>query len=155
MRSRSQKQPESQSIDEYVWPSASASYSILIHFRSDTDLTSKLIATRAELASLQERYDALHADRDRLAQTLAENMKKYKRFERYIITMKRKVPPKKPAERDDEMRACSSSTPGSQQQFVVKMLETPVTPMSLCPISFFFLCFCAIHLLLTLIQNLD
>ncbi len=33
------------------------------------DRTSQLVATRAELATLQEPYDALRADRDRLDQT--------------------------------------------------------------------------------------
>jgi CRISPR/Cas system endoribonuclease Cas6 (RAMP superfamily) len=135
---RSQRQPESQSRKEYAWPSAFL-YILLIlfYFRSDSDLTSQLVATRSELATLQERYDALHADRDRLAQTLSENMKKYKRFKRWIFTNKGKIPPKS-TERD-EMRpySCSSSTPGLQQQSVIKMLETPMTPMSLCPLSFF------------------
>jgi hypothetical protein len=89
-------------------------------------LTSQLVAARAELATLQERYDALRADRDRLAQTLAENMKKWKRFKRWIFTAKVKVPSK-----PKQDGACSSSTPASQQQAAVKMLETPITPMSL------------------------
>jgi hypothetical protein len=135
---RSQSQPESQSRKEYAWPSAFlyVLLIILFYFRSDSDLTSQLTATRSELATLQERYDALHADRDRLVQTLSENMKKYKRFKRWIITNKDKIPPK-PTERD-EMPPCSlsSSTPGLQQQSVIKMLETPMTPMSLCSCSF-------------------
>jgi CRISPR/Cas system endoribonuclease Cas6 (RAMP superfamily) len=92
-------------------------------------LISQLAAARAELATLQERYDALRADRDRLAQTLSENMKKWKRFKRWIFTTKVKIP-SKPMH---EMRACisSSSTPVLQQQSTVKMLETPMTPMSL------------------------
>jgi hypothetical protein len=96
-------------------------------FRSASDLTSQLAATRAELATLQERYDALRADRDRLAQTLAENMKKWKRFKRWIFTAKVKVPSKSD---HDQISACSSSTPALQQQSAVKMLETPMTPMS-------------------------
>jgi hypothetical protein len=98
-------------------------------FRSASDLTSQLAAAHAELATLQERYDALRADRDRLAQTLAENMKKWKRFKRWIFTAKVKVPSKP---NHDHKRACSSSsTPALQQQSMVKMLETPMTPMSL------------------------
>jgi hypothetical protein len=94
-------------------------------------LTSQLVATRSELATLQERYDSLRADRDRLTQTLSERMKKWKRFKQWIVTNKGKIPPK-PTERD-EMRpySCSSSTPGLQQQSVMKMLETPITPTSL------------------------
>jgi hypothetical protein len=93
-------------------------------------LISQLAAARAELATLQERYDALRADRDRLAQTLAENMKKWKRFKQWIFTKKGKVPSRP---KHGEMRACisSSSTPALQQQSTVKMLETPMTPMSL------------------------
>ena len=99
-------------------------------FRSAPDLISQLAAARAELATLQERYDALHADRDRLAQTLAVNMKKWKRFKGWILNTKAKVPFKP---KHDEMRACSSSssTPALRQQSTVKMLETPMTPMSL------------------------
>ena len=104
-------------------------------FRSASDLASQLVAARAELASLQERYDALRADRDRLAQTLAENMKKWKRFKRWIFTAKVKVPSKP---KQGGMRASSSSTPASQQQVAVKMLETPITPLSL-SLSFFIL----------------
>jgi CRISPR/Cas system endoribonuclease Cas6 (RAMP superfamily) len=106
-------------------------------FFSDSDLTSQLVAARAELATLQGRYDALHTDRDRLAQTLSENMKKYKRFKRWIISMKDKIPPK-PTEHDETCAcSCSTSTPGLKQQSVMKMLETPMTPMSLYPLSFF------------------
>lgn len=129
---RLQTQPEPQSRKEYAWPSAFRPVFIKFHFRSDSDLTSQLVTTRAELAALQERYDALHADRDRLAQTLSESMKKYKRFKRWVVSTKGKVPPKHT--KRDEMRACSS-TPAVQQQSVIKMLETPVTPMSLCPVS--------------------
>lgn len=119
------------------FPLCASDHFILFYFRSDSDLTSQLAATRSELATLQERYDALHADRDRLVQTLSENIKKYKRFKRWIFTNKDKIPPR-PTERD-EMPPCSwgSSTPGLQQQSVIKMLETPMTPMSLCPL---FLC---------------
>jgi hypothetical protein len=96
---------------------------------SASDLVSQLAAARAELATLQERYDALRADRDRLARTLAENMKKWRRFKQWIFTTKVKVPSKP---KHVGMRACSSSsTPASQQQSAVKMLETPMTPMSL------------------------
>jgi hypothetical protein len=113
-------------------------------------LTSQLAAARAELATLQERYDALRADRDRLAQTLAENMKKWKRFKRWIFTAKVKVPSKP---KHNQMRAySSSSTPASQQQqFAVKMLETPMTPMSL---SLPFL-WCKSGNFANFIQNLD
>jgi hypothetical protein len=108
-----------------------------IYFRSDSDWTSQLVSTRAELATLQERYDDLRADRDRLAQTLEASMKKYKRFKQWIIINKGKIPPK-PTERDGMPPfSCSSSTPGLQQQSVIKMLETPMTPTSLCPLSFF------------------
>ncbi|KAN0123049.1 hypothetical protein V8E52_003002 [Russula decolorans] len=110
LHTRSQRQPESQSR------------------KDDSDWTSQLVATRAELATLQERYDDLRADRDRLAQTLSERMKIWKRFKRWIFTTKVKIPPK-PTERE-ELRpcSCSSSTPGLQQQPVIKMLETPMTP---------------------------
>jgi hypothetical protein len=106
-----------------------SSFFIPYFFRSASDLTSQLVDARAELATLQERYDALRADRDRLAQTLAENMKKWKRFKRWIFTAKAKVPSK--PNKQYGMRACSSSTPASQRQAAVKMLETPITPMSL------------------------
>jgi len=133
---RSQRQPESQSRKEYAWIRFPCRTSDLYYFRSDSDWTSQLVATRAELATLQERYDALRADRDRLAQSLSERMKIWKRFKQWIISKKGKVPPK-PTERD-EMRPCNcnSSTPGLQQS-VMKMLETPMTPTSLCLLSFF------------------
>lgn len=133
LHTRSQRQPKSQSRNEYAFLCAFAPvFLIHIYFRSDSHLTSELVATRAELATLQERYDALRADRDRLAETLSESMKKYKRFKKWIIITKGKVPPKNAD--GDETRACScrSSILGLQQPSVVKMLETPMTPMSLC-----------------------
>jgi hypothetical protein len=141
LHTRSQRQPESQSRKEYAW--SSVSILVFIYFRSDSDWTSQLVATRAELATLQERYDDLRADRDRLAQTLSERMKIWKRFKRWIFTTKVKIPPK-PTERE-ELRpcSCSSSTPGLQQQPVIKMLETPMTPTSLCPLFFFVSMQCA------------
>lgn len=137
---RSQRQPETQSRNEYAYAWSSDSISavlIFIYFYSDSDWTSQLVATRAELATLQARYDDLRADRDRLAQTLSERMKIWRRFKQRMAASKGKVPPK-PTERD-ELRPCScgSSTPGLQQQPVTKMLETPMTPTSLCPLSFF------------------
>jgi len=98
-------------------------------------LTSQLATSRAELATLQERYDALLADRDRLAHTLSENMKTWKRFKKWIFIMKDKIP--SGALMHDNMRGArdSGSTPASQQQSLMKMLETPVTPKSSCPIS--------------------
>jgi hypothetical protein len=119
------------------WPSAflPVLLNLFIYFHSDSDWTSQLVATRAELTTLQERYDALRADRDRLAQTLSESMKKYKRSKQWILILKGKIPPK-PTDRGG-MRpySCSSSTPGLQQQSVIKILETSMTPPSLC--SFF------------------
>jgi hypothetical protein len=134
---RSRRQPESQRRKEYVWSFSSLPVILIFYFHSDSDLTSKLVATRAELATLQERYDALRADRDRLAQTLSDNMKKWRRFRHYIFTKKGKIPPE--LTEHDEMCACncSGSTPGLQQQSLIKLLETPMTPMSLCPLSFF------------------
>jgi len=102
-------------------------------------LASQLAATRAELANLQERYDALRADRDRLAQTLEEKMKTWKRFKRHFIVMKGGVPSKAKRDKDMRMKRIESSTPASQQQSVVKMLETPITPMSLSLPSFVWL----------------
>ncbi len=60
-------------------------------------------------------------------------MKKYKRFEEYIIIKKDEIPPKRAKPKRDATRAYgSNSTPASQlQSAAVKMLETPMTPMSL------------------------
>ena len=61
-------------------------------------------------------------------------MRKWKRVKRWIFTTKGKILPG--STEHDEMRphSCSSSTPGLQQQSVIKMLETPMTPTSLCPL---------------------
>ncbi|KAH9053114.1 hypothetical protein EDB87DRAFT_1653860 [Lactarius vividus] len=83
------------------------------------DLTSQLVDARAELTALQARYDALRADRNRLAQMLEENMRKYKRFKRWVFNTKLKVLPKANKDR------AGSSTP--QPQATTKMLETPIT----------------------------
>ena len=45
--------------------------------------------------------------------------------------MKGKVPPKAAPFADMGIKQIGRSTPASQQQSVVKMLETPITPMSL------------------------
>src|SRR6266852_1380214 len=132
---RPQRQPESQRRKEYAWSFAFPPVLLIFYLSSDSDLTSKLVAARAELVTLQERYDALHADRDRLAQTLSECMKKWKRFRHYILTRKGKIPPEL-AEHDETCTCNCSLIPGLQQQSVIKMLETPMTPMSLCPLSF-------------------
>ena len=98
--------------------------------RSASDLAAQLAATRAELATLQERYDALREDRDRLAQTVVDNLKKWKRFKQWIFISKTEIPAK--AMRVVlEATDVGSSTPGSQQQSAIKMLETPITPKSL------------------------
>lgn len=83
------------------------------YFRSSTDIASQLVTVRAQLAALQHRYDALHADRDRLAHELEENMRKYKRFKRWVFVTKLKVPAK-----------AATATPA------IKMLETPITHRS-------------------------
>jgi hypothetical protein len=97
---------------------------------SASDLAAQLAATRAELATLQKRYDALHADRDRLVQTLETNLKKYKRFREWLED-KKPVPSKAAHVADPEVKCASDSTPALQQHPAVKMLETPETPMSL------------------------
>ncbi|KAH9028408.1 hypothetical protein EDB84DRAFT_1498441 [Lactarius hengduanensis] len=89
------------------------------------DLASQLVDVRAELAALQVRYDALHADRNRLAQMLEENMRKYKRFKRWVFNTKLKIPPKADKDR------VGSSTPQPQSQAAAKMLETPITHKTL------------------------
>ncbi|KAN0134620.1 hypothetical protein V8E53_007405 [Lactarius tabidus] len=87
------------------------------------DIASQLVTVRAELSALQDRYDALHADRDRLAHLLEENMRKYKRFKRWVFVTKLKVPPKADKGRVD-------ATPLPQSQPTIKMLETPITHRS-------------------------
>jgi hypothetical protein len=97
-------------------------------------LAAQLVATRAELATLQERYDALREDRDRLAQTLGEKLKTWKRFKQWIFISKTEIPPKAMRQLADlGAQGVGSSTPGSQQQqqHGVKMLETPISPKSL------------------------
>jgi len=94
-------------------------------------LAAQLAATRAELATLQNSYDALHADRDRLVQTLETNLKKYKRLRRWMFVEKERVPFKAAHVADSEVKCASDSTPAPSQQPAVKMLETPETPMSL------------------------
>jgi hypothetical protein len=91
----------------------------------------QLATARAELTTLQGRYDALRADRDRLAQRLEEHMKKSKRFGQWILVKKRRIPPKATPVTDPEVERASGSTPVSQQQHAVQMLETPITPTSL------------------------
>jgi hypothetical protein len=99
---------------------------------SPLDPTSQLTATRAELATLQERYDALHADRDRLAHALEMNMIKYKRFKRWVFAAKVKVPPKVTPKDKDRAEQCGDSlTKASQQHVAINMLGTPITPKSL------------------------
>jgi hypothetical protein len=93
-------------------------------------LAAQLAATRAELATLQERYDALREDRDRLAQTVVDNMKTWKRFKKWIFISKTEIPPKAMQVVLAATRV-GSSTLGSQQQSAIKMLETPITPKSL------------------------
>jgi hypothetical protein len=93
-------------------------------FRSSLDIASQLVTVRAELSALQDRYDALHADRDRLAHLLEENMRKYKRFKRWVFVTKLKVPPKADKDRVD-------ATPLPQSQPTIKMLETPITHRSM------------------------
>jgi hypothetical protein len=93
--------------------------------RSSLDKASQLVTVRAELTALQDRYDALHADRDRLARLLEENMLKYKRFKRWVFVTKLKVPPKA-----DKDRVEASATPLPQPQPTIKMLETPITHRS-------------------------
>ncbi|KAH9974510.1 hypothetical protein BJV74DRAFT_863381 [Russula compacta] len=95
-----------------------------------SDLASQLAVTRAELAALQDRYDALRVDRDRLAQTLEEKMKKWKRFKRWVFTMKANVPSEAECDKGLGVSRAGSSTPALQQQLAVKMLETPLTPKS-------------------------
>jgi hypothetical protein len=120
---------------------------------SSLDPSSLLAATRAELATLQERYDALRADRDRLAFTLEMNMKKYKRFKRWVFATKVKVLPKATQKDKDRAEQCAdSSASASQQQAAIKMLETPITPKSL---SFSFLLCESGHADFVLIQNPD
>lgn len=87
---------------------------------SSSDIASQLITVRAELAALQRRYDDLHADRDRLAHKLEENMRKYKRFKRWVFTRTLAIPPK------GGDRVTSAATPHPQPQ----MLETPITHKS-------------------------
>ncbi len=58
-------------------------------------------------------------------------MKIYKRFKQWILVMKGKVPPKAAHFTDMGVKRVGKSTPTSQQQSAVKMLETPITPMSL------------------------
>lgn len=96
-------------------------------FNSSTDIASQLVTVRAQLAALQHRYDALHADRDRLAHELEENMRKYKRFKRWVFVTKLKVPAKDGAA--DQVDA----TP------TIKMLETPITHRSKLPFFAHFL----------------
>jgi hypothetical protein len=94
--------------------------------RSSSDIASQLVTVRAELAALQGRYDDLHADRDRLAQKLEENMRKYRRFKRWVFTRTLEIPPKG----GDRV---TNATPHPQPQ----MLETPITHKS--PFSFILL----------------
>ena len=94
-------------------------------------MAAQLAATRAELATLQERYDALREDRDRLAQTLGENLKKWKRFKQWVFITKTEIPSKAMRVTDLGAKRVGSSTPGSQQKSAIKMLETPITPKSL------------------------
>jgi vacuolar-type H+-ATPase subunit D/Vma8 len=94
-------------------------------------LAAQLAATRAELATLQKRYDALHADRDRLVQTLETNLKTYKRFRRWMVIEKERLQSKAVHVADPEVKCASDSTPVPPPPPVVKMLETPETPMSL------------------------
>ncbi|KAI9452119.1 hypothetical protein BJY52DRAFT_1294656 [Lactarius psammicola] len=82
------------------------------------DIASQLVAARAELVALQDRYDALHADRNRLAHTLEENMRKYKRFKRWVFTTKLGIPPKADKDRVEERGASSTPHP----QAAIKML---------------------------------
>ena len=86
------------------------------------DLVSQLADARAELAALQTRYDALHADRARLAQDLEDNMRKYRRFKHWVFTESCKVAKDKDKDKDSS----SSATP------TIKMLETPITHQSAC-----------------------
>ncbi|KAI9461078.1 hypothetical protein F5148DRAFT_1215836 [Russula earlei] len=95
--------------------------------KNTSDLTSQLAASRAELVNLQERYHALRADRDRLAHTLEENMKKWKRFKRWMFAEKVNVPSKEKHDKDPGITHGEGSTPASQQLSMVKMLETPMT----------------------------
>ena len=94
-------------------------------------MAAQLAATRAELAALQERYDDLIADRDRIVQTAGKNLKKWKRFGEWIIHVKGQVPSKAAHVIDSDVKRASDSAPVSRQQPAVKMLETPETPMSL------------------------
>jgi hypothetical protein len=59
-------------------------------------------------------------------------MKKYRRFKRWIFTTKTKVPLRTtPKDKDQVEHYGTGSTPASQQQAAIKMLETPITPKSL------------------------
>ncbi|KAF8259412.1 hypothetical protein EI94DRAFT_1668530 [Lactarius quietus] len=89
------------------------------------DIASQLATVRAELAALKDRYDALHADRDRLAHLLEENMRKYKRFKRWVFVTKLDIPPK--ADKDRVEKGTASAPPHTQPQATIKMLETPIT----------------------------
>jgi len=86
---------------------------IVLSRSSSSDIASQLVTVRAELTALQGRYDDLHADRNRLAHKLEENMLKYKRFKRWVFTRTLGIPPK------------GSAAPQPPQ--AVKMLETPIT----------------------------
>jgi hypothetical protein len=94
-------------------------------------LALQLATARVELTTLQGRYDALRADRDRLAQRLEKHMKTYKHFGEWILIKKGSVPPKATHVTDPGVERASGSTPVSQQQHAVQMLETPITPTSL------------------------
>ena len=85
------------------------------------DLASQLVAVRAEFAGLQDRYDSLHADRNRIVHSLEENMRKYKNFKRGVFATKLNIPP-----RADKDRLEEQATPHPQPQAAIKMLETPV-----------------------------
>lgn len=115
-------------MSEYLLWAFDLSFPSVQSFRSSLDIASQLVAVRAELAALQDRYDALHADRDRLAHRLEENMRKYKRFKRWVFTTKLGVPPKADKGRVEER--VGSATPHPQPQATVKMLETPITHRS-------------------------
>jgi hypothetical protein len=59
-------------------------------------------------------------------------MKKYRRFKRWIFTTKTTVPLKTTQKDKDQVdQYGTGSTPASQQQAAIKMLETPITSRSL------------------------
>ena len=64
----------------------------------------------AELAALQDRYDLLHADRDRIPRLLEENTRKCKNSKRWVFTTKLNIPPK------DKDRVEEQAVPRPQQQ---------------------------------------